>query len=152
MGELSAQGIAAELMFGETRMAWTVISRHRHALHTVTFLCFFSSFLSLKRTTGSVFKMPPCKLFLALTRAFRCINTCRLLQASKGTPLLPSAAVLCPLQIMEEEAWQECLHGSWESREQRSSSRMVGWRAMTSCWAAAAPPGRPSVCICPCLV
>nr|ACG32578.1 hypothetical protein [Zea mays] len=73
---------------------------------------FFSFFLSLKRTTGSVFKMPPCKLFLALTRAFRCINTCRLLQASKGTPLLPSAAVLCPLQIMEEEAWQECLHGS----------------------------------------
>ncbi|XP_035815104.1 uncharacterized protein [Zea mays] len=53
--------------------------------------------------------MPPCKLFLALTRAFRCINTCRLLQASKGTPLLPSAAVLCPLQIMEEEAWQESL-------------------------------------------
>jgi hypothetical protein len=70
---------------------------------------FFSFFLSLKRTTGSVFKMPPCKLFLALTRAFRCINTCRLLQASKGTPLLPSAAVLCPLQIMEEEAWQESL-------------------------------------------
>jgi hypothetical protein len=37
-GELSAEGIAAELMSGETRIAWIGISRHCHAPHTVSFL------------------------------------------------------------------------------------------------------------------
>ena len=45
-GELSAEGIAAELMFGETRIVWIGISRQCHAPHTVSFLCY--SFFSIK--------------------------------------------------------------------------------------------------------
>jgi len=37
-GELSAEGIVAELIFGETGIAWIGISRHCHAPHTVSFL------------------------------------------------------------------------------------------------------------------
>ena len=63
-GELSAEGIAAELMSGETRIAWIGISRQCHVRAPYSKLSSLFFFFPLKHTTTSLFKMPPCKFFL----------------------------------------------------------------------------------------
>lgn len=109
-------------------------------------LTYHSFFFPVKHTTASLFKMPPCKFFFALTRAFAASTPaeCSQVKAFLSSPLLQSST---PCRSWRKHGRSICM--VLESCVGSKASH--GWRTMVN-WAAPPPHHQSSVCICPCLL